>query len=283
VRYWISGVLLVAAAAGLAEVAGQHTRTPTQEGIQQQQGSQSTRRAQQAEDMRQFLGLGPAPDKVAASRGERLFDRECAFCHGQQARGATGPSLITSDLVLADNHGEHLTPFLKKGRPGSGMPAFATMSNQELKDIAEYLHLQVEDVANRGTYRVLNIVVGNPGEGKAYVEGHCEACHSAETFAHIGSRFSSADQLQRYWIWPARSREVRASVKTQKGSATGRLAQISDFRVALVDGSGETLTFARGPGVEVQVDDPLEAHQQMLTSLANDDMHNVTAYFETLK
>ena len=59
--------------------------------------------------------------------------------------------------------------------------------------------------------------------------------------------------------------------------------QISDFRVTLVNGSGETHTIDRGPGVEVQIDDPLAAHQEMVMTLKNDDMHNVTAYLETLK
>jgi hypothetical protein len=35
--------------------------------------------------------------------------------------------------------------------------------------------------------------------------------------------------------------------------------------------------------VEVEINDPLAAHQEMVMTLANDDMHNVTAYLETLK
>ena len=31
------------------------------------------------------------------------------------------------------------------------------------------------------------------------------------------------------------------------------------------------------------MNDPLAAHQQMMMTLKNDDMHNVTAYLETLK
>jgi hypothetical protein len=64
---------------------------------------------------------------------------------------------------------------------------------------------------------------------------------------------------------------------------SGRVTQISDFRITLVDRSGETHTIDRGPGVEVQMDDQLSAHQELVMTLANDDMHNVTAYLETLK
>ena len=161
---------------------------------------------QRAAATRSFLGLGTQPDRAAAARGAPVFEQNCAFCHGPQAHGAEGPSLITSDVVLGDDHGEHLVPFLQKGRPERGMPSFAGVPDAQLKDIAEFLHLQVEDVANRGAYHVLNIVVGDPVKGQAYVEANCMSCHTSGTFAHIASRFRSPDQLQRFWVWPDASR-----------------------------------------------------------------------------
>ena len=241
---------------------------------------------QRAAATRAFLGLGPPPDKAAATRGAPLFQRDCAFCHGPQARGATAPSLITSDIVLDDIHGEHLVPFLKKGRPQKGMPAFATVSDEQLKDIAEFLHLQVEDVANRGAYHVLNILVGNADQGHAYVVAHCVSCHSMASFAHIADRFRSPDQLQREWVWPARSKDpgmaITATVTMQKGgTVTGRVTQVSDFRIALVDGKGETHVIDRTRGVRVEIHNPLAAHQAMIMTLTNGAMHDVTAYLET--
>jgi hypothetical protein len=40
---------------------------------------------------------------------------------------------------------------------------------------------------------------------------------------------------------------------------------------------------ARERGVEVQMNDPLAAHQEMIMTLKNDDMHDVTAYLDSLK
>lgn len=239
--------------------------------------------AQRAAATRAFLGLGAVPDKTAVARGAPLYAQNCGFCHGQTAHGATAPGLITSDVVLADDHGEHLTPFLKTGRVEKGMPAFATMTDRQLSDVAEFLHQQVEDVANRGAYQVLNILVGNRGKGKTYLEGHCLSCHSPETFAHIASRFRSPDQLQRYWIWPSRAGSIMATVTISGQTVSGRLTQMSDFRITLVDGLGETRTFDRGPGIEVQLKDSLAGHQEMVKTLSNDNMHDVTAYLETLK
>jgi len=47
-----------------------------------------------AQAVREFLGLGPAPDAAAAKRGAPVYAANCSFCHGPQARGAEGPSLI---------------------------------------------------------------------------------------------------------------------------------------------------------------------------------------------
>jgi len=58
---------------------------------------------------------------------------------------------------------------------------------------------------------------------------------------------------------------------------------VSDFRVTLVDHAGQTHMIDRKPGVEVQMRDPLAAHQEMIMMLTNTDMHNVTAYLATLK
>jgi len=254
-------------------------RTPTYQNMTPEQRAAATR---------EFLGLGAKPDKEAAARGEPLFERNCAFCHGPRARGATGPSLVTSDLVLGDDHGEHLAPYVKKGVPEKGMPAFARMADAELKDIAEFLHLQVEEVANRGAYRVLNIVVGDKTKGQAYVGAHCMSCHTAETFARMGRRFRSPEQLQRAWIWPSRSMDpklaVTATVKARGGATlSGRVLQVSDFRITLVDSNGRRHAIEREPGVVVEITDPLSPHEAIVATLSNDDMHNVTAYLETLK
>jgi mono/diheme cytochrome c family protein len=243
---------------------------------------------QRAAATRAFLGLGPEPDKAAAARGAPLFIQNCSFCHGPQAHGAESPSLITSDVVLGDDHGEHLIPFLRKGRPEKGMPSFATMTDGQLTDIAEFLHQQVEDVANRGAYHVLNILVGNAEKGQAYVQANCMSCHTTKTFAHIASEFRSPDQLQRGWIWPSRPADnslvVTATVKLPDGGAvSGRVREVSDFRITVIDSAGQTHVIDREPGVEVELKDPLAPHQAMVMTLKNDDMHNVTAYLETLK
>src|SRR5690349_1171710 len=66
----------------------------------------------------------PAPAD-ALERGMALYTLHCALCHGADARGAAGPSLLRSELVLKDRQGELVGEVLQKGRPERGMPAFA--------------------------------------------------------------------------------------------------------------------------------------------------------------
>jgi len=236
--------------------------------------------------VREFLGLGPPPDAAAAQRGAPVFAANCAFCHGPLGRGAEGPSLIYSELVLEDEHGAVIAEFLKGGRPETGMPAFATLSDQQRKDVAEFLHRQVEDVANRGTYQVKNIVLGNPNKGKRYVAAHCLGCHSVTgDLRGLAAKWRPVD-LQRNWIMPPRSdvgRVITATVPTPQGTWQGRVEQIDDFRIVLDQSSGGPVVIVRNPDVAIELHDPLAPHVAMIGTLTDSDMINVTAYLETLE
>jgi mono/diheme cytochrome c family protein len=243
-------------------------------------------RARSGEGVREFLGLGPVPDAAAAKRGAPVYAANCGFCHGPLARGAEGPSLIYSELVLKDEHGSVIAEFLKGGRPEKGMPAFATLNDEQRKDVAEFLRQQVEDVANRGTYQVTNIVSGDPKKGARYVAAHCLSCHSLTgDLKGLAAKWRPVD-LQRYWIMPPRtgnSRAITATVRASNGTRQGRVQQIDDFHVVLVDDSGQSVVIARDDGVSVELHDPLAPHVAMIGTLADSDMINVTAYLETLE
>jgi mono/diheme cytochrome c family protein len=236
--------------------------------------------------VREFLGLGPAPDGAAAARGAPLFAALCAFCHGPQARGAAAPSLVYSELVIRDEHGAQIAELLKLGRPEKGMPAFATLSGEQRRDVAEFLHQQVEDAANRGTYQLQDIIRGDAHKGAAYVAAHCLGCHSVSgDLKGLGQKWRPTD-LQRSWIMPPRSspgRAITASVRAPAGIWQGRVRQIDDFRIVLEEDSGASVVISRDDSVAVELHDPLAPHVAMVGNLADSDMINVTAYLETLK
>ncbi|HWC99452.1 MAG TPA: c-type cytochrome [Candidatus Sulfopaludibacter sp.] len=237
---------------------------------------------------REFLGLGPPPDAAAAARGEKLFAPNCGFCHGEKARGGSGPNLVRSTLVLHDEKGELVGPAVSKGFPDKGMPPFQNFSAADLADIAQYLHLQVELVANRGTYKRLNVVTGNAAAGQAYFNGAggCKSCHSATgDLAHIGGRYEP-DQLQSRFIWPAGGRggaRQKVTVTPAGGQpVTGTVRKIDDFDISITDAAGNYHSWPRDK-VKVELEDKLAGHRLLLDKYTDADMHNLTAYLVTLK
>jgi cytochrome c oxidase cbb3-type subunit 3 len=71
---------------------------------------------------------------------------------------------------------------------------------------------------------------------------------------------------------------------TSGGSVQGRLVRIDDFIVSLVQDDGTRRTFVRnGAEPKVELRDPSAAHRNLVPTLADKDMHNVTAYLWTIK
>ena len=187
-----------------------------------QQASQATGandNSQEQEDARgmrtrEFLGLGRMPDAKIAAEGQKIFASACGFCHGTDARGASGPDLLRSAVVLDDNQGELIGQTVHQGRPAKGMPAFPSLTDEQVREIAEYLHLQIELAANRGTYKALNVVTGNAKAGEAYFNGagKCNTCHSVSgDLAHIGPKTNPPD-LQQEFLYPKKPAVTKVTV-----------------------------------------------------------------------
>jgi cytochrome c oxidase cbb3-type subunit 3 len=237
---------------------------------------------------REFLGLGRMPDAKMAAEGAKIFGSTCGFCHGENARGASAPDLLRSPVVLDDNQGELLGQTVHQGRPAKGMPAFPSFTTEQVRDLAEYLHLQVELAANRGTYKALNVVTGNAKAGEAYFNGagKCNTCHSVTgDLAHIGSKMDPPDLQQRFlYPGPQQPSATRVTVILKDGTQIGgTLKHLDDFYVSLDDGAGNYRSVAVEKGVTVHVEDKLLFHRQMLDKYTNQQMHDLTAYLVTLK
>ncbi len=244
-----------------------------------------------AASTREFLGLGAngaAPDEAAAKKGEPLYKQHCGACHGERARGAQAPNLVRSVVVLHDEKGEEIGPVIKNGRP-PGMPAFPSLSADDVHNIGQYLKMQVELAANRGTYgttyaSVRNQTSGDPKKGEAFFNSNCKSCHSTTgDLAKVGAKFPQATTLQSRWIWPAAPGPQKATVTTPTGEkVAGTVRVLNDFDVSLTDAAGN-YRYWRRAAVKVEIEDKLGGHRALLPKLSDDDIHNMTAYLVTLK
>jgi cytochrome c oxidase cbb3-type subunit 3 len=240
-------------------------------------------------------------DPATIENGKKTFSANCAFCHGSNAKGGeSGPDLLRSVVVLHDENGEGIAPVVRNGRPDKGMPKF-DLSTEQISEIAAFLHDSVRAAAMRGTYKILNIVVGNPKAGEAYFSGpgKCSSCHSVTgDLAHIGSKYDAVTVQQKI-LMPREGRRygrrtepaapetapVTATVTLPSGEkANGKLDHIDDFSVTLIDSAGERRSFTRdGDTPKVELHDPLQAHTDLLKSYTDGDIHDLTAYLLTLK
>jgi cytochrome c oxidase cbb3-type subunit III len=224
-------------------------------------------------------------DKAAAEQGKGTFSSSCSFCHGSQATGTEqAPNLLRSPLVFQDHGGDTLGPFLKQGRPTLGMPAFPTLSADQVTDISAFLHQRIQEV--RGTrLPETALLVGNAKAGEAYFNGpgKCSGCHSATAdLAHIGSKDQPLALTTAFLTPPAKP--VKAIVTLPSGQKfSGKLEYLDEFAVALTDDSGAYHTWPRDHTKTVEVIDPLAAHKAMLPIYTDKDIHDLLAYLVTLK
>lgn len=100
-----------------------------------------------------------------------MFRTNCAFCHGANAEGGRGPNLVAAPLHNGDADAD-IARVVRKGVPGSTMPAFTDMQDDEMAALIGFLRdLQ------KGAVRKTAV----PGDAKlgrtVYAKNGCGGCH----------------------------------------------------------------------------------------------------------
>jgi mono/diheme cytochrome c family protein len=232
----------------------------------------------------------------ALERGKALYSVHCALCHGADARGAAGPSLLRSELVLKDQKGELIAEVLQKGRPERGMPAFTQLTSGDASDIAAYVHNFPVGSRDPARMRPPTIVVGDASAGQEVFSRRCGSCHSASgDLKGFGARFKDPRQMQQWWLMPTAGasspgsgpplKPVTVTVTLPSGQKIdGRLRRIDDFLVSIYLPEGGERTIVRnGATPRVELHDPLQPHRDLLPVYTDKEIHDVTAYLVTVK
>ncbi len=238
-------------------------------------------------NIREFLGLGPAPNPELAKKGEPLYLQNCSGCHGKDARGAQAPGLTRMPMVVSDYKGENMIPVLKEGRPG--MPAFPQLSKDDVLNLSQWLQLQIELAANRGTYGstyggLRNQITGDAKKGEAFFQANCTSCHSTTgDLAKIGTKFPQIATLKNRFLWPAAQGPAKAKVTTADGKVIeGRVKTNNDFELSLTDAQGNYHYFQR-QAVKIEIEDKLTGHRALLPKYSDADINNLAAYLVAFK
>lgn len=227
------------------------------------------------------------PGNADAAAGQAIFQQNCGFCHGRDARGASGPDLIRSTLVNHDVAGDLIGQVVHNGRADKGMPAFQ-LPDAQIQQIAAFLHQQsklASTVASRipSEYPLEQLLVGNADAGKAYFngDGKCVQCHSPTgNLAHVASKYKPLE-LQGRIVFPDGSKAAGVVVDHAGRQYSGEVLYSDEFFITLMS-EGEPRTWDRRL-VKVTVNDPLTAHVALLRQYTDKDIHDLFAYLESLK
>ena len=282
-RILVGCVLLVYAVAVLDAQRGRGAGAAPAAPQGRGQGSPASQRPPQTATPQQY-----PPEQVEA--GRTRFGAQCGFCHGRDAGGGEGgPDLTRSALVAADVRGDRINPVVRSGR--NAMPPF-NLSDSDLTAIVAYIHDQKTQadsaVGGRRSVDVADLQTGNATAGKRYFDTACTKCHSATgDLSGLAARLQGLQLLQRmlYPNGPPRepNRAPRVTVTLASGQVvTGRLAYRDEFTIALTDASGWYRSWA-AKQVRFTVDDPLQAHVELLGKYTDADMHDVLAYLQSLR
>jgi cytochrome c oxidase cbb3-type subunit III len=244
----------------------------------------------------------PLASKEVLDHGKANFSVSCGFCHGSDAGGGSvGPNLLRSEVVLQDKRGELIAPIVHGSRADRGMPK-VDMTDEQIGEVADWLH-SLKTGGKVASTEKINILVGNAKAGQQAFDRICASCHSTSgDLKGFATKFPDPRDMQQAWMLPgavarrgpgsggANQSQLKVPpttatvIETNGQKLTGKLDTIDDFYVAVVTDDGVTHRFLRmNDSPKVEIHDPLEQHRALFRKYDDKDIHDITAYLETVK
>lgn len=109
---------------------------------------------------------------ASVAQGKRLLASNCAACHGIDGKGSDRAPNITDTLHIRQISDGQLAHIIGNGIPGTGMPAFHSLSDSQIRELIAYLR-------SAGGSSTPAKLPGNPEKGEAIFFGQagCSNCH----------------------------------------------------------------------------------------------------------
>lgn len=217
----------------------------------------------------------PFQSEADIARGEKVFQTQCASCHGRDGGGgAAGPDLSSGDFKRGSSD-EALYQIISKGIPGTVMPASPLNPGPTWQVVAYVRSLSLGR-------RNLNLP-GDRVRGKQIYEQHqCAKCHdsAAPDLASIRSRRSPADLkesiLNPQADVPAMWWRFRAVTRDGRQLSGLRLNE-DTHSIQYRTNAGVLASIARSELAEISMDrsSPMPSFRDKLTP---QDIENLIAY-----
>ena len=227
--------------------------------------------------------------------GGKLYAQTCVACHGAGARGDRGPSLVSGNLVHGNADGEIFVT-IRGGVPGTQMPAFSTLTTQEIWQVIAYLRSLSAPLPPSGSGER---VPGDGVRGKTIFDGKggCLNCHQVNGVGlPVGPDLSAAAQIPAARLKQrienpdqpfdefGFNRPTTIVAKTADGKMyRGVKKEVDSFTVQMIDTAGQFRSFDKAKLENLQVEPRSLMPNDYKQQLGESGVQDVIAYLKTLK
>ena len=222
--------------------------------------------------------------------GGRVYQANCAGCHGPEGDGVAGINFGTGRLRRAASD-DDLVRIIMGGIPGTAMPP-SNFSDGQAGTIVAYLRSMA---AGASAVSSSAGAATDPGRGRAIVEGkgQCLTCHAISgSGARVGPNLTDigavrrTSELERSIVEPdaeirPENRPIRAVTRT--GTAiTGKLLNQDSFTLQLLDASERLVSIAKSDLREYALlkASPMPSYRDKLNG---QELADVVSYLASLK
>lgn len=177
-----------------------------------------------------------AQDPEAMLVAERIYQNNCAVCHGSNAQGGYGFPNLTNDDWLYGGEPENILTTLNNGRNGL-MPAWQQLGANNIENLTQYV-LSLSELEHDE---------GRAEQGESTFMAVCAACHGP---SGLGNTALGAPNLTNdIWLYLAPGQGVDDSIRQtlrngRNGHMPAQAAYIGEERVHLVAAYVYSLRFA---------------------------------------
>jgi PQQ-dependent dehydrogenase (methanol/ethanol family) len=236
--------------------------------------------------------MAGSPAAVAA--GQRLYGQTCQACHGGEGRGDRGPALATGTFAHGGEDAD-LFRTIRAGVAGSGMPAFAKLTDDQTWQLVTYIRS-----LNTSAATTREVVPGDPAEGERlfYGKAACGSCHAVNAKGGLlgpdlsAAGKTTADLLRAKILNPATEMNPSGRgprgpsvvvVRTDDGREIRGARRAEDtYSLQMTDTSGKLLLLDKAHIREERYEFKSLMPDDFAKRLSQPEIQNIVAYLKTL-
>jgi PQQ-dependent dehydrogenase (methanol/ethanol family) len=150
-----------------------------------------------------FLFFLAQPLLAQQSSSQTLFQKNCAGCHGENARGSAKAPGLAMNQRVAGQTPEQLSAFLEQGNIAGGMPSFADLSAADRAALGKYLRRLNEGIIVRPpipSQPTRKITLGPPKPGDWMTYNGNDSGNRYSPLQEINT--ANVSSLKLKWIFP---------------------------------------------------------------------------------